>query len=161
MVQGIPGAVMQSRQTRLINDLTTLEDEIPLVADPAMRDGSLTTILSVPLQAYGQVLGALTFGTSKQGGYDRDDVKVAVSIAAHLALAIDRWEIDETPSEDESRHIRQASSSLTLVIALQFGHEPHGIRHHRCPVLRNMIDTVAHERLVVDRPAESIHHGAW
>ncbi|UCC88714.1 MAG: GAF domain-containing protein, partial [Anaerolineales bacterium] len=43
-------------------------------------------------EAYGKVLGALTFATSKQDGYNREDIKVAVAIATHLALAIDRWQ---------------------------------------------------------------------
>jgi GAF domain-containing protein len=88
---GIPGAVMRSRQVRLITDLAVARDEIPLPADPALWDGSLTTILSLPLQAYGKVVGALTFGTAKLDAYNRDDVKTATSLATHLALAIDRW----------------------------------------------------------------------
>jgi signal transduction histidine kinase/DNA-binding response OmpR family regulator/HPt (histidine-containing phosphotransfer) domain-containing protein/PAS domain-containing protein len=92
VAQGIPGAVMASRQMRLITDLAAVRDEIPVPADPALWDGSLATILSLPLQAYGKVLGALTFGTAQPDGYGREDIKVAVSIATHLALAIDRWQ---------------------------------------------------------------------
>jgi PAS domain S-box-containing protein len=57
-----------------------------------MWDDSLTTILSMPLEAYGRVLGALTFGTPKPNAYDDDHIKVAEVIATHLALAIDRWQ---------------------------------------------------------------------
>ena len=92
LAQGIPGAVMRSRQVRLIADLAAAQDEIPLPADPALWDGSLATILSLPLQAYGKVVGALTFGTTKRDAYTREDVKAAVSLATHLALAIDRWQ---------------------------------------------------------------------
>jgi signal transduction histidine kinase/DNA-binding response OmpR family regulator/HPt (histidine-containing phosphotransfer) domain-containing protein/PAS domain-containing protein len=102
LAQGIPGAAMQSRQTRLIADPATLQDGIPLVADPAMQDGSLTAVLSVPLQAFGKVLGALTFATTKQNGFNRDDVKVAVSLATHLALAIDRWQ--QTQKLQQANH---------------------------------------------------------
>jgi PAS domain S-box-containing protein len=90
--QGIPGAVMRNRQMRLITDLAGVRDEVPPPDDPAMWDGSLTTILSLPLEANGRVLGALTFGTPQPNGYDDDDIKVAVAIATHLALAIDRWQ---------------------------------------------------------------------
>jgi signal transduction histidine kinase/CheY-like chemotaxis protein/PAS domain-containing protein len=89
--QGIPGAVIQSQQMRLFIDLGAAQDEIPGRVDPGLWDGSLKTILSLPLQAYGEVLGALTFATMAPQGYDRADIKVAVSIATHLALAIDRW----------------------------------------------------------------------
>jgi GAF domain-containing protein len=102
--QGIPGAVMRSQQVRLVTDLAAARDGIPLVADPAMEDGSLATILSLPLQAYGRALGALTFGTTRHHGYDRDAVKVAVSVATHLALAIDRWQ--------QTQQLQQANEEL-------------------------------------------------
>ena len=42
------------------------------------------------------MLGVLTFATSKPNGYNREDIKVAVSIATHLAIAIDRaWQTTE------------------------------------------------------------------
>jgi signal transduction histidine kinase/DNA-binding response OmpR family regulator/HPt (histidine-containing phosphotransfer) domain-containing protein/PAS domain-containing protein len=87
--QGIPGDVMSRQQLRLVTDLAVAREEYPLPADPATWDGSLNSILSVPLQAYGKVLGALTFGTARHDGYDRDDIKVAASVATHLALTID------------------------------------------------------------------------
>ncbi len=104
LAQGIPGAVMRSQQMRLITDLAAVRDEIPLPADPAMWDGSLATILSLPLQAYGKVLGALTFATTRQDGYTREDIKVAVSLATHLALAIDRWQ--------QTQQLQQANDEL-------------------------------------------------
>jgi signal transduction histidine kinase/DNA-binding response OmpR family regulator/HPt (histidine-containing phosphotransfer) domain-containing protein/PAS domain-containing protein len=90
--RGIPGAVMRARQMRLMTDPADIRDMASPPADPAMEDGSLTTLLSLPLEAYGKVLGALTFGTNRPIGYQRDDIKVAVALAAHLALAIDRWQ---------------------------------------------------------------------
>ena len=77
LAQGLPGAVMHSRQLRRITDLAAAQDEFLSPADPSMWDGSLATILALPLQAYGTVLGALTFGTTRQDGYNREDVKVA------------------------------------------------------------------------------------
>jgi GAF domain-containing protein len=75
LTQGIPGAVMASRQMQLITDLAAARGEIPVPADPALWDGSLATILSLPLQAYGKVLGALTFGTTRPDGYSRGTSK--------------------------------------------------------------------------------------
>jgi signal transduction histidine kinase/DNA-binding response OmpR family regulator/HPt (histidine-containing phosphotransfer) domain-containing protein len=109
LAQGIPGAVMRSQQMRLITDLAAVQDEIPLPADPAMWDGSLATILSLPLQAYGKVLGALTFATTRQDGYTREDIKVAVSLATHLALAIDRWQQTQRLQEANQELARLAS----------------------------------------------------
>jgi signal transduction histidine kinase/CheY-like chemotaxis protein/HPt (histidine-containing phosphotransfer) domain-containing protein len=92
LAQGIPGEVMRTRQMRLITDLAAERDATPKPADPALWDNSLSTILSLPLEASGKVLGALTFATARPNGYTRDDIKVAVSIATHLALAAERWQ---------------------------------------------------------------------
>ncbi len=89
LAQGIPGAVIRNQQMRLIPDLDALQNENPDLADPAMWDGSPSTVLSLPLQANGSVLGALTFGASGRHAYDADDVQLAASIATYLALAIE------------------------------------------------------------------------
>jgi signal transduction histidine kinase/DNA-binding response OmpR family regulator/HPt (histidine-containing phosphotransfer) domain-containing protein/PAS domain-containing protein len=102
--QGVAGLVLQSQQMQLITDLASARDEITVPADPGLWDGTLTTILSLPLQAYGRRLGALTFGTTEPAGYGRDDIKVAVSIATHLALVIDRWH--------QSQQLQQANQEL-------------------------------------------------
>ena len=101
---GIPGAVMRSRQVRLITDLAAARAEVPLPADHALWDGALATILSLPLQAYGKVVGALTFGATRPDAYNHDDVKTATSLATHLALAIDRWQ--------QTQKLQQANTEL-------------------------------------------------
>ena len=65
----------------------------------------MASILLLPLQAYGKVLGVLTFATTQRDGYSREDVKVAVSIATHLALAIDRWQ--------QTQELQQVNEELT------------------------------------------------
>jgi signal transduction histidine kinase/DNA-binding response OmpR family regulator/HPt (histidine-containing phosphotransfer) domain-containing protein/PAS domain-containing protein len=106
--QGMPGEVMRSQQMRLITDLSAIQEEIRS-ADPALEDGSLASILSLPLQAYGKILGALTFATTQPDGYSREDVKVAVSIATHLALAIDRWQQTQSLQQANEELARLAS----------------------------------------------------
>ena len=100
----LPGLVMRRRQLELIQDAAATPAFSP-PADPALWDGSLTSILCLPLQAYGKVLGALTFASVRAGVYGREDVKVAQSIATHLALAIDRWQ--------QTQALQQANSELT------------------------------------------------
>jgi signal transduction histidine kinase/DNA-binding response OmpR family regulator/HPt (histidine-containing phosphotransfer) domain-containing protein len=96
LAQGLMGAVIQSHQMRLIGDVAATASEFPHPADAVLWDGSLKTILSLPLEAFSKVLGAITFATAKPNGYSREDIKVAVSIATHLALAIDRsWQTGE------------------------------------------------------------------
>ena len=102
--QGLPGAVMRSQQVRLLTDLDLARDEIPDPADPGLWDGSLSAILSIPLQVQGSVLGAVTFGTAGQRGYDQDDVQLAASVATHLAMAIDR--------EQQTERLRQVNEEV-------------------------------------------------
>ncbi len=89
--QGLAGAVIKSRQMRLVSDFAAFDDKPP-PADEAMEDGSLASVLCLPLAAYGRTLGAIAFGATRAGGFGREDVKVAVAFATHLALAIDRWQ---------------------------------------------------------------------
>ena len=87
---GIPGAVIQSGRMRLFADLSSA-DETPPVSDEALEGGSIRSVLSLPLAAYDNVLGAITFGGVDKNAFAEDDIKIAQSFAMHLALAIDRW----------------------------------------------------------------------
>ena len=49
---GIPGDVIRTNRMRLISDLDAERDSLPPAADPAIEDGSLGTILALPLKAY-------------------------------------------------------------------------------------------------------------
>ena len=100
LAQGIAGEVMQRKQMRLITDLAAY----PSLVDPVLENGSLNTVLSLPLQAYSKMLGAITFSTSKDGGFSDGDIKVATSLATHLALAIDRWQ--------QTQQLQQANQEL-------------------------------------------------
>ncbi|HRQ40170.1 MAG TPA: response regulator [Chloroflexota bacterium] len=102
---GLPGVVMHGRQLRLITDIPAARTEVPHCSDPALWDSALASILSVPLQAYGHVLGAITFASTQPNVYGREDIKVAQSIATHLALAIDRWQ--------QTDKLQQANQQLT------------------------------------------------
>jgi len=88
--EGIPGSVMMSRQLRMINDLDAIQDELSPTADKVIQTGKLATIFSIPLQAFDRIIGALTFGSALPDSYTREDIKVAVSVATHLSLALDR-----------------------------------------------------------------------
>ncbi len=88
--QGLPGTVMRSRRSRLIDDLDAARAEIPHPADLDLWNGSLATVLSLPLQASGKILGALTLGAAAPHAYSDDDIQWVTSLAAHLALAVER-----------------------------------------------------------------------
>jgi len=103
--EGIPGAVIRSQQVRL---LTLGDDQSPkdnaIQVHPGIWNGSPGTILSLPLHAYGQVLGALTFGTTKPEGYDYEDINIAKAITAQFASVIDR--------ADQAKQLRYANQEL-------------------------------------------------
>ncbi len=105
----IPGKVMATRQMRLITDLEKAKNEFSNPSDPHMFDGTLATILSLPLQAYGKVMGAITFATTKPDGYSREDIKIANNIATHLALSIERWQQTEALQKANDELARLAS----------------------------------------------------
>ncbi len=88
--RGLAGMVMRSRQPHLIADLGAARAEIRQPADSHLWDGSLASVLSLPLQASGRVLGALTLGAAAPRAYSEDDVQWATSVAAYLALAVER-----------------------------------------------------------------------
>ncbi len=110
LAQGLPGRVMESWRMLLIDRTTSpgepVEDE---PVDPALADDSLANILCLPLEAYGKILGALTFSTTKREGYNREDIKVAIALATHLSLAIDRWQQTDRLQQANEELARLAS----------------------------------------------------
>ncbi len=92
---GLAGEVIRTKRMRLISDLSAELNALPPAADPAIEDGSLGTVLSLPLKAYDQILGCLTFSSTKNNAFNREDIKIAVTFATHLGLAVDRGQQGE------------------------------------------------------------------
>ncbi|MCZ6590235.1 MAG: response regulator [Alphaproteobacteria bacterium] len=92
LLDGLPGEVIRTGQMRFFNNLQESIDEISNIVDPAIASGELGSLLVVPLEAYGRVLGALSFSAARTECFSDEDVKVAVQFATHLGLAIDRWQ---------------------------------------------------------------------
>ena len=109
MGSGIAGQVMHNRQMQLITDLPAHRETLAEVVDEALEAGTLATALALPLQAFGKVLGAITFGTARKAGYNGEDIKIAQSFSTHLALAIDRWQ--------QTQLLQQANDTLRSEIA--------------------------------------------
>ncbi len=117
---GIPGEVIRTKRMRLVSDLAAERDGLPPAADPAIEDGSLGTILALPLKAYDRILGCLTFSTSKTNAFDREDIKIAVTFATHLGLAVDRGQQDEILRR---AHGALRESEERYALAMQGGNE--------------------------------------
>jgi len=88
---GLPGEAIRRGQVRQVDDLKAASD-LPERADPAMDDPDLTAVLALPLQAFGRTIGAIVFATTGATGFSDEDVKSAVSVASHLAMAVDRFQ---------------------------------------------------------------------
>jgi PAS domain S-box-containing protein len=84
-----------------------------------LRAVGVTSVLVVPLQARGRVLGAVSMGTVKgRRRFDRKDVKLATELARRVALAIDNvrlLESAERAREDAQRANRAKSDFLATM----------------------------------------------
>ena len=87
---GISGHVITRKQVCLVSGHDTGNVDFEVLQHDAMEDGTVRSILSLPLQAFGKTLGALTFGISNKEGFTPEDNKIAASVCTHLSLAIDR-----------------------------------------------------------------------
>ncbi len=90
LTHGLLGTVMEKRQVYLLSDLEAEKAKFEPLVDLTLWDGTLKTILVLPLEAYGNVYGAALLGAVKENAYTREDIRVATSISTHLTLAIDR-----------------------------------------------------------------------
>jgi signal transduction histidine kinase/DNA-binding response OmpR family regulator/PAS domain-containing protein len=91
----------------------------------------------LPLQAYGKALGALTFATKQRDGYSREDIKVATSIATHLALAIDRW-LQTQKLQQANEELARLASFPELNPSPVIEVDPTGHVHYLNPAASNL-----------------------
>ena len=108
LTDGLAGAVMAEGRHRVLYE-KEIAAGVHNPVDAALWDGELATIMSLPLIAYGETLGALTLATSQADGYDTEDVKVASTIATHLALAVERYQQTDRLQEVNQELQRLAS----------------------------------------------------
>lgn len=112
---GLPGEVMRSGQMRFFNNLQSSMGELSSEADTAVASSEVGSLLVVPLEAYGQVFGALSFGAARSDCFSDEDVKVAVQFATHLGLAIDRWQTTNA-LHHEIEERQRAEAELALMV---------------------------------------------
>jgi len=106
---GLLGEVISNGQVKLVRDLKQAASELAGEPDPAIAAGEIDSLLIVPLEAYGQNLGALAFGSARPGMFSDEDIKIAVQFATHMGLAIDRWQ--------KNQQLEQSNLSLRNEIA--------------------------------------------
>ena len=95
LTDGIAGTAIRTRQLQLLGRDCPGRESTATMVDPAMEGPDMVTVLSVPLHAYDKTLGAITFGTIRDDGFNQEDVKSATAFATHLSLAIERWRVEQ------------------------------------------------------------------
>jgi adenylate cyclase len=113
--EGVAGQVLRTGRMRLIAPGSPDTEPVPSGGDPDM-EGDMPTVLVVPVRAYDRNLGALCFGTRRGRGFSREDIKVAVSFATHLALAVDRCRTTQKLKEARDR-AEQATRTKSQFLA--------------------------------------------
>ena len=147
------GTVIINRQKHLITDLADVKEGDDYLADPAMWDGSVATILSLPLESYDRVLGALTFGTSKPNAYDNEDIKIAITIANQLALVCDRREQDIRLREAKQELSRLSSFpelNPTAIIEVDLAQDVHYLNPAASKLFPDCCQTIFESPFLVD-----------
>ncbi len=90
---GIHGNVIRNGEPCICGDLPWVSVKGVPVADPSIEGGSLNSNMCLPLQVGGKTFGSIAFATNQEVGYTRADINMASTIATHLSLAIDRWNL--------------------------------------------------------------------
>lgn len=107
--QGLYGKVIHKRQVYLLTDIEQERPKFEPIVDKDLWDGNLRTILALPLEAYGNAYGVLTFAVTQEDSYSAEDIRIATSIATHLALSIDRWQQNDRLQKANKELSRLAS----------------------------------------------------
>jgi serine phosphatase RsbU (regulator of sigma subunit)/anti-sigma regulatory factor (Ser/Thr protein kinase) len=84
LARGFAGRVAAGRRPIVIEDLSRAD-----VVNPILRQKGIRSMLGVPLQAQGRVIGVMHIGTLRRRLFDRDDVTLLQLAADRAALAID------------------------------------------------------------------------
>lgn len=119
--RGIPGLVMRDRRMHLVTAADAAKESSPPVVDEEMEGGAMAVLLSLPLHAYGKILGAITFARVADEVFSREDVKISVEFATHLSLAIERWQQQEKLQRSEERAALEHARLIDAIEAISEG----------------------------------------
>ena len=100
--QGLAGSVIRNRELQLVADPVTAREVFPV------EGGKLATVLSLPIETHRSVLGAITFGSSRQDAFDSSAIRDAEAVASYVALAVEYRQ-----QQDTLRGTRQELVSLS------------------------------------------------
>jgi signal transduction histidine kinase/DNA-binding response OmpR family regulator len=108
--QGLAGIVMRSKLPRLAN-LPADKAELSGDPDPAVQDEGIKTVLALPLQVFGKLLGAMILATGREDSFRPASQEAAQTIAAILAQILESANQRKLIQRDQSELARLASFS--------------------------------------------------
>ncbi len=89
LTEGLAGRVISHQRATYVPNHSGSLGEYRIV-DEALEGGSLQSLLGIPLQAGGDVYGAMVLGAERSGAFSKSDIKVARQVADLMALGCDR-----------------------------------------------------------------------
>ncbi len=123
--QGITGHVAASGKPCLVRD--TLEDSRYIEVNPGMRSE-----LCVPIKSEDELIGVINAESRQVGFFDKDDLRLFVTIGSALATSIERlrfFEAEQTRRK-EAEILRDVTAALTSTLEMQ-------------PLLKIVLDSAA------------------
>lgn len=90
------------------------------VVNPILRQKGIRSMLGVPLQADGRVIGVMHIGTLDQRDFDKDDVTLLQLAADRAALAIDQARISEERAVTAIMQRTLLPDALPLIPGMRF-----------------------------------------
>jgi signal transduction histidine kinase/CheY-like chemotaxis protein/HPt (histidine-containing phosphotransfer) domain-containing protein len=97
-------ATLQERQWRLLDNVDLARLDLSRKSD-TLWDGTLATVLLLPLEASGKMLGLLILGASRAHAFDESTIPPAMLWASYLALTLER----QRKAEEAERTIKELS----------------------------------------------------
>jgi serine phosphatase RsbU (regulator of sigma subunit)/anti-sigma regulatory factor (Ser/Thr protein kinase) len=115
LARGFAGRVAAEARPIVIEDLDHAE-----VVNPILRQKGIRSMLGVPVQVEGRVIGVMHIGTLVQRHFDEDDVTLLQLAADRAALAIDNARISEQRAVTEIMQRALLPDALPEIPGMQF-----------------------------------------
>jgi serine phosphatase RsbU (regulator of sigma subunit)/anti-sigma regulatory factor (Ser/Thr protein kinase) len=115
LARGFAGRVAAEARPIIIRDLDQVE-----VVNPILRQKGIRSMLGVPVQVEGRVIGVMHIGTLVQRQFEEDDVTLLQLAADRAALAIDNARISEQRAVTEIMQRALLPDALPQIPGMRF-----------------------------------------
>ena len=115
LARGFAGRVAAEARPIIIEDLDHAD-----IVNPILRQRGIRSMLGVPVQVEGRVIGVMHIGTLVQRHFDEDDVTLLALAADRAALAIDNARISEQRAVTEIMQRTLLPDALPEIPGLRF-----------------------------------------